>query len=76
MTTRVELYGALRERAGTGEIDLDLAPGATIDDVVAAVRARFPALGGRMIAAAGLDHVDATHIVQPGEIISLLPAEE
>lgn len=74
MTTRVEFFAALREAAGAPEREFALADGATVADLLAAVRAAHPAVNlAEVVVMAGLDYVETTHVIHPGEVISLLP---
>lgn len=45
MRVRVLLFAALREAAGTRELEIDLAAGATVADLRAALAERTPRLG-------------------------------
>lgn len=76
MTTKVELYSVLRDLAGQNEFELALPEGATVADLLDALYARFPALAAwdtRLLLAAGLDYVERAHILQPGEVVSVMP---
>ena len=42
MHIRVKLFALVRDRAGTGELSLQLADGATVADATAALREKFP----------------------------------
>lgn len=43
---RVKLFAALREKAGTGEIPLDLPEGSTVEDLAAALARAIPDAAG------------------------------
>lgn len=76
MTAKIELYSVLRDLAGTGEIELPLTDGATVQDALDALYKKFPALAEwdtRLLLAADLDYVERPHVIQPGEIISIMP---
>ncbi len=74
MTTRVEFFGALREVVGAHELEFSLPDGATVAEVIAAVRTRCAAAQTEeLIVMAGLDYVETSHRIRPGEVISLLP---
>jgi molybdopterin converting factor small subunit len=76
MTTKVELYSALRDIAGQGELEIALPEGATVAELLEALYARFPALAAwdsRLLLAADLDYVERTHVLRPGEIVSVMP---
>jgi len=76
MTTKVEFYSLLRDLAGTAEIEVPLPDGATIEMLLAELFKRYPGLaewGGRLLLAANLDYVESTHVIAPGEVISVMP---
>lgn len=76
MIAKIELYSALRDLAGPGEIELPLADGATVQDALDALYKKFPALAEwdkQLLLAADLDYVERSHVIQPGEIISIMP---
>ncbi|MFM9134385.1 MAG: MoaD/ThiS family protein [bacterium] len=50
MTVRVRLPRALAEHAGgQGDVAVDFGADATVDDVIAALGARYPAVGRRIV---------------------------
>ena len=76
MTIKVELYSVLRDLAGTPELELTLPDGATVESLLAALYARHPALGAwdqHLLLAADLDYVERSHVLQPGEVLSVMP---
>jgi Molybdopterin converting factor, small subunit len=76
MTVRVEFYSILRDLAGCEEREFDIEPGATIADLLAKIFRDLPQLeewDSRLLLAAGLDYVERTHVIQPGEIVSIMP---
>jgi len=76
MIAKIELYSALRDLAGAGEIELPLADGATVQDALDALYKKFPALAEwdkQLLLAADLDYVERSHVIQSGEIISIMP---
>ena len=74
MCVRVRLFASYREQAGTTHLELPLAAGARVRDLVAVLGARIPAL----LAAPGLVAVNHTY-VQPdfelhdGDEAALIP---
>jgi molybdopterin synthase catalytic subunit len=73
---RVRLFGALAERAGTGEDVLDVEDGATAGDVVALIRNRHPhaaALLGQVSVAVNLETVQRDHPLSDDDEVALLP---
>jgi len=76
MIVKIELYSVLRDLAGAGEVELPLAEGATVQDALDALYQKFPPLAEwdtRLLLAADLDYVERPHIIQPGEIVSIMP---
>lgn len=76
MRVRVKLFGALAERAGRDEDDVELAEGATASDVVRAVEARHPSTVSileRVSVAVNLEVVGAAHGIHSGDEVALLP---
>ncbi len=77
MNVRVELYGGLRARLGTDEVEVQLdSAEPTVADVVAAVEQQHPKLEGtlRRVARAVDDEiVGDDHPVSPGSTVALLP---
>jgi molybdopterin synthase catalytic subunit/molybdopterin converting factor small subunit len=76
MRLRVKLFGALAERAGGSQDDLDLAEPATAADVLRAVGERHPSTGGilgRVSVAVNREVVPAEHRVASDDEVALLP---
>jgi len=73
---RARLFAVQRELAGTRELALELAPGATIDDAWAALVERFPALApGRPFVrfARNGDYADASTVLDDGDEVAFIP---
>jgi len=75
MRVRVLFFAGLRERAGSGSIDLEgLLPGATVRDVRRAVEERCPALASVPAAAAvNLEYAPPERVVADGDEVAFLP---
>jgi len=76
MRVKVEFYDALREQTGCHEWTPDVTPGSTAGDLFALARRAFPALENfplEPVFTAGLDYVEASHVIREGEAISILP---
>lgn len=76
MTIHIKLFAILREKAGTAEIPLELASGATVATAVAALLQRRPDLSAwiaRAAYAVNLARVDQTATLQNGDELALLP---
>jgi molybdopterin synthase catalytic subunit len=72
----VRLFAAFRERAGASAIEVDVAPDATVGDVVAAVAERAPALRAVIGAARPVVNREFAEPGQPiaaGDELALLP---
>ena len=72
---RVRLFAAYREAAGTGRLEMPLASGARVRDLVEALAGRIPAL----VAAPGLVAVNQTYvgpdvILHDGDEVALIPS--
>jgi len=78
MHVRVRLFASYREAAGVGEIGLDLGDGATVDDAIAALSRRHPAilaLGGdrALVAARNREYVTRDTALAEGDEVALIP---
>ena len=73
---RVRLFARQRELAGTREVSLDLAAGATVEDAWGAVAARFPAIAsGRPFVrfARNGDYAEAGTTLADGDEVACIP---
>jgi molybdopterin synthase catalytic subunit len=76
MRVTVKLFAVLRERAGTGEITLDLPPGATAATAAAALGEQTPALEkflGQVAYAVNRSYVPATEPLCDGDELAIIP---
>jgi molybdenum cofactor cytidylyltransferase len=77
MTVRVRLFALARERAGRPEVEVELAPPATVGDLRAALAARFPRLGplcaGAMISVDEEYATDATPVTSASRLALIPP---
>ena len=76
MTVRVRLFALLRDRAGTGTIDLPLPDGATASAAAEAVAARFPGVRDavpRVMYAVNQEYADAGTVLKDGDELALIP---
>ena len=72
----VKLFARLRELAGSGDLVLDVAGGATVADVWAALVAAHPAAGAyarSMSCAVNLEYARMTTAVSEGDEVAFLP---
>jgi len=73
---RVQFYAQLRDLIGIGELEFDVAEGATVQELLDQVYAKRPALCAHdknILIAAGLEFVDRNHKLKPGEEIAIMP---
>jgi molybdopterin synthase catalytic subunit len=77
LVIRVRLFAMLRERAGSGSLELRLAPGATVADALAALERdeRLAELLARLPLrlAVNRDYADATTELRAGDELALIP---
>jgi MoaD family protein len=76
MKTHVQFYAQLRDLVGTRELDIDLAEGATVHDLLAKIYAQQPALRPHdksILVGAGVEFVDRNYELKPGEEIAIMP---
>ena len=76
MKVRVQFYAQLRDVAGVQVVDVDLAEGATISDLLESVYAKFPALRTQdksILLGAGVDFFERNYKLKTGEEIALMP---
>ena len=76
MKVRVQLYAQLRDLAGTPRIEVDLAEGSMVGQLLEKVYALKPALRAHdkaILIGAGVDFVDRSHKLKAGEEIAIMP---
>jgi molybdopterin converting factor subunit 1 len=76
MRVRIRLFARLRELAGAGELVREVAPGATVASVWAALAEEFPALGAYSSSISGAvnaEYAPMTHPVHDGDEVAFLP---
>ena len=73
---RVRLFALLRDRAGTGEVTLELPEGATCSDALDILFGQFPAMAGlgeRVACAVGQEYVERSTLLRDGNELALIP---
>lgn len=73
---KVRFFAAARERTKTSELELELADGATVADLTAALVARFPPLGPllpHLRVAVDQEFAAATQVLPPSAEVALIP---
>ena len=76
MTVHVRLFAILRERAGVSHTMLQLADQATIDEAVAALASKFPAIKdhlSRVVFAVNQNYTDRGAVLNDGDELALIP---
>ena len=76
MTIRVRLFAILRERAGSGELALELPDRSTVGDASCALAKRLPAVEqylSRVAFAVNQSYVDRATILCDGDELALIP---
>jgi MoaD family protein len=76
MKVRVQFYAQLRDLVGIRELDIDVAEGSTIRDLLEQVYAQQPKLRPHdksILIGAGVEFVDRNYQLKPGEEISVMP---
>lgn len=76
MTVRVLYFASVRERLRRGEEDLVLEPGASVDDLWAALCGRHPVLaevGASLRFAVNREYVDRGHRLGNGDEVAVIP---
>lgn len=73
---KVKLFAQLRDLVGCDALDVDLANGAAVSDLLDEIYKRFPAVRSHdksILVAAGLEFVDRNYNLKPGDEISVMP---
>jgi molybdopterin converting factor small subunit len=76
MKVRVMFYAQLRDLLGMRQLDVDVADGATVRDLLGKIYAQRPAFRAHdksILIGAGVEFVDRNYRLSPGEEISIMP---
>jgi len=76
MKIHVQFYAQLRDLVGMRELDLDVAEGATVRDLLEEIYAQQPALRPHdksILIGAGVEFVDRNYELKPNEEIAIMP---
>ena len=76
MKVRVQFYAQLRDLLGMRQLDVDVADGATVRDLLEQIYARQPKLRPHdksILIGAGLEFVDRNYRLSSGDEISIMP---
>jgi molybdopterin converting factor subunit 1 len=73
---RIRLFASFREAAGSGTLAWDAPVGASVSEVVAALRAAYPRLGpasDKALLAVNQEYVGGEYRLQDGDELALIP---
>ena len=76
MKIHLQFYAQLRDLVGMRELDIELAEGATVHDLLAEIYAQQPALRSHdksILFGAGVEFVDRNYELKPGDEIAIMP---
>jgi MoaE-MoaD fusion protein len=76
MHIRVKFFAIVKERAGVGEVPLDLPDGANVAAAEAALKEKIPAIAvflGRAAYALNREYVDAATLLHDGDELAVIP---
>lgn len=76
MKLRIRLFASFREAVGSGTLAWDAPEGATVADVISALRAAYPGLGPaaeRALLAVNQEYVAGTVTLHDGDELALIP---
>jgi molybdopterin synthase sulfur carrier subunit len=76
MKVRAQFYAHLRELIGKSQLDVNVAEGSTVRDLLEQVYAQHPELGSHdksILIGAGVEFVDRSYRLKPGDEISIMP---
>jgi molybdopterin converting factor subunit 1 len=76
MRIRVKLFAIVKERAGVGELSLELRDGANVAAASAALKEKLPAIAGfldRSAFAVNREYVDAATVLHDDDEIAVIP---
>ena len=76
MRVRVQFFAQLRDLVGLQAVDVDLAEGANVSDLLQNLYTKFPALRAHdknILIGAGVEFVDRNYKLKSGDEISIMP---
>jgi MoaD family protein len=76
MNVRVQFYAQLRELVGIREFEIEVPQGATVRELLQKIYTQKPALrpyDKTILIGAGLEFVDRSYTLNPGEEIAIMP---
>lgn len=76
MQIRVRLFAILRDRAGMGEMTIQMAQGASVSSAITSIGEQTPAIRdllSRAAFAVNREYVKADHVLKDGDELALIP---
>ena len=76
MKVRVQFYAQLRDLVGTRQLEIDVAEGSTVGDLLDKIYALHPSLRAHdksILIGAGVEFADRDYELKAGEEISIMP---
>jgi MoaD family protein len=76
MKVRVQFFSQLKDLAGTADLNVDLAAGATVSDLLKILYERAPALrehDSSILVGVGVEFVDRKYLIKPGDELAIMP---
>ena len=76
MKVRVQFFSHLKDAVGSGELEVELAFGAKVEDLLGQLYANYPKLrdwDSSILVGVGVEFVERNHSLQPHEEISIMP---
>ena len=76
MKVQAQFYAQLRDLVGSHEMEIDLAEGATVGNLLDQIYAQQPKLRAHdksILIGAGVEFVDRNYKLKPGDEISIMP---
>lgn len=76
MTVRVQLFSHLRDAAGVSELQIEVAEGATVGDLLKALYALKPRLrewDSSVLVGSGVEFVPRAHLLRSEDEIAIMP---
>jgi molybdopterin converting factor small subunit len=73
---QVQFFSRLKDVAGSSELELEMLPGSTIEDLLGKLYLQSPDLRGwdsTILVGCGLEFVSRNHVLQPDEQIAIMP---
>jgi MoaD family protein len=76
MKVRLQFFSQLKDLAGTANLNVDLAAGATVSDLLKTLYERAPAFrehDSSILVGIGVEFVDRNYVIKPGDEVAIMP---